>query len=97
MLIIGSIIVVMLDSVETYHKEYGRLFVFMGWTFTILFTVEYILRLISIQKPWLYVISFLGLVDPTGDYPILPEYIFCWRTIIISPTCLTTFTGIPHL
>lgn len=72
MLIIGSIIVVMLDSVESYHKEYGRLFVIMEWTFTILFTMEYILRLISIQKPWLYVISFLGLVDLLA---IIPSYL----------------------
>jgi voltage-gated potassium channel len=72
MLIIGSIVVVMLDSVESYHKEYGRLFVIMEWTFTILFTLEYILRLISIQKPWLYVISFLGLVDLLA---IIPSYL----------------------
>src|SRR5688572_11485490 len=71
-LIISSIIVVMLDSVESYHKEYGRLFVFMEWTFTILFTIEYILRLISIKKPWLYVISFLGIIDLLA---IIPSYL----------------------
>src|SRR5687767_247516 len=71
-LIISSIIVVMLDSVESYHKEYGRLFVFMEWGITILFTIEYILRLISIKKPFLYIISFLGIIDLLA---IIPGYL----------------------
>jgi len=72
LLIIGSIIVVMLDSIESYHNKYGHLFYIMEWTFTILFTLEYILRLVSIQKPLLYVISFLGIIDLLA---IIPSYL----------------------
>ncbi len=72
LLIIGSIIVVMLDSIESYHNKYGYLFYIMEWTFTILFTLEYILRLVSIQKPLLYVISFLGIIDLLA---IIPSYL----------------------
>lgn len=72
LLIIGSIGVVMLDSIESYHREYGKIFLFLEWTFTILFTIEYILRLISISKPFKYVISFFGVIDLLA---IIPTYL----------------------
>lgn len=71
-MIIASILVVMLDSVAGYRKEYGRAFIILEWTFTILFTVEYLLRLISLKKPLLYVFSFLGIIDLLA---IIPGYL----------------------
>lgn len=71
-LIVASILVVMLDSVSSWHDRYGRLFLILEWTFTILFTLEYILRLISIREPWKYVFSFLGLIDLLA---IIPSYL----------------------
>jgi voltage-gated potassium channel len=68
-LILSSIMVVMLDSVESYNKRYGELFYALEWGFTIIFTIEYILRLISIQKPLLYVVSFLGVIDLLAFLP----------------------------
>ena len=70
-LIIASIVVVMLDSVKSYH-QYGHIFDIFEWTFTILFTIEYILRLICIKKPWLYATSFLGIIDLLA---IIPTYL----------------------
>ncbi len=71
-LIIASILIVMLDSVEKYHERYGNVFYMMEWGFTILFTIEYILRLVCIKKPYLYMISFLGIIDLLA---ILPGYL----------------------
>lgn len=71
-LIILSIIVVMLDSIERFQLKYNRLFHILEWIFTGLFTVEYILRLISIKKPLRYVFSFLGLIDLLA---IIPSYL----------------------
>lgn len=71
-LIIASIAVVMLDSIKIFNKQYGRFFYILEWTFTGLFTLEYILRLVSIKKPLLYVFSFLGLVDLLA---IIPTYL----------------------
>jgi len=71
-LIIGSIAVVMLDSIESYHNKYGDFFYLLEWGFTILFTIEYILRLISIQKPLRYMVSFLGVIDLLA---IIPTYL----------------------
>ncbi|MDQ1087803.1 MULTISPECIES: ion transporter [unclassified Siphonobacter] len=70
--IFTSILVVMLDSVDKYHQHYGRLFFFLEWSFTFLFTIEYILRLISIRQPIRYVLSPLGLIDLLS---IIPSYL----------------------
>jgi len=70
-LILTSIIVIMLDSVEKWHNRYGQLFYYLEMVFTLVFTLEYILRLISIKRPWLYMISFLGIIDLIA---IIPTY-----------------------
>lgn len=70
--IISSIVVVMLDSIKSYHDQYGQAFYVMEWIFTGLFTLEYILRLISINRPFRYVISFLGIIDLLA---IIPSYL----------------------
>ena len=62
-LIVASIIVVILDSVNSLQVRYGSVFFVLEWGFTALFTLEYILRLICIKKPWRYIFSFLGLID----------------------------------
>ncbi len=72
LLIIASIAVVMLDSIESYHRLYGRLFYVLEWTFTVLFTIEYILRLVSLQRPLGYVFSPLGIIDLLA---LIPSYL----------------------
>ena len=71
-LIFVSILIVMLDSVETWHRRYGAVFGSAEWAITFLFTVEYILRLICIKKPLRYVTSFLGIIDLLA---IIPSYL----------------------
>ena len=70
--ILASIVVVMLDSVASLHLRYGKIFFIIEWGFTILFTIEYILRLFSVKRPFRYVVSFLGLVDLLA---IIPMYL----------------------
>lgn len=70
--IIASIAIVMLDSISYLHVRYEKEFYILEWAFTILFTIEYFLRLICIKKPLRYVFSFLGLVDLLS---ILPMYL----------------------
>jgi voltage-gated potassium channel len=71
-LIFTSILVVMLDSVESLHNRYGNLFLKLEWTYTILFTIEFILRLICINKPLRFIFSFFGIIDILS---ILPTYL----------------------
>lgn len=70
--ILTSIVVVMLDSVHSLHIKYGHIFQIMEWVFTVLFTIEYILRLICIRHPYKYVISGLGVIDLLA---IIPSYL----------------------
>lgn len=67
-----SVIAVMLDSVGSIRKEYGKLLYAIEWGFTILFTVEYVLRIVSIRRPIKYAISFFGIIDLLS---IVPTYL----------------------
>jgi voltage-gated potassium channel len=76
--IVLSILVVMLESISAYRARFGAAFSYLEWFFTITFTIEYILRIISSPDPKKYIFSFLGIVDllaiiPTYLAIILPE------------------------
>lgn len=70
--ILLSVFVVMLDSVAAVSARYGRELKAIEWMFTILFTVEYALRLYSSRSPARYARSFFGVVDFLA---ILPTYL----------------------
>jgi len=70
--ILLSVATVMLDSVSDINTSHGRLLHAIEWFFTILFTVEYILRLLCVGKPIRYAVSFFGVVDLLA---ILPTYV----------------------
>jgi len=61
--ILASVVLVMLDSVSAIQKSYGSILLAGEWFFTILFTIEYILRLASVGRPLAYATSFFGVVD----------------------------------
>lgn len=71
-LIIASLLVVMADSVEALHARWAGTFVTLEWGFTLLFTLEYVLRLVCIRQPLRYAFSFFGLVDLLA---VLPTYL----------------------
>ena len=70
--ILASVVLVMLDSVGTIQKSYGSILLAGEWFFTFLFTIEYILRLVSVGRPFAYATSFFGVVDLLA---ILPTYL----------------------
>ena len=70
--ILLSVIIVLLDSVQFYNNKYGDILYIMEWIFTILFTIEYFLRIYCIKRPFLYTKSFFGIIDLLS---ILPTYI----------------------
>ncbi|MEO9531765.1 MAG: ion transporter [Crocinitomicaceae bacterium] len=72
MIIIFSVLAIMLDSIPGFHEKWAaELFIF-EWVVTIIFTVEYILRLICVGKPLKYVFSVYGLIDLIS---LLPTYV----------------------
>jgi voltage-gated potassium channel len=70
--ILASVLAVMLDSISSVNAPHGHILVAIEWFFTIIFTIEYILRLICVGRPLLYATSFFGVVDLLA---IIPTYI----------------------
>jgi voltage-gated potassium channel len=70
--ILASVAAVLLDSIESIHAEYGSTLLALEWCFTILFTIEYLLRLIAVRHPAHYARSFFGIIDLLA---ILPTYL----------------------
>ena len=70
--ILLSVLAVMLESVAPIRVRYGAAIRLSEWAFTVLFTVEYVLRLVAVRRPFLYARSFYGLVDLLA---LLPSYV----------------------
>ncbi len=70
--ILLSVTAVMLESVARIRLAWGPQLLAIEWFFTLLFTAEYIARLICVQRPFRYAISFFGLVDLLA---IVPTYL----------------------
>ena len=74
--IIYSIIIVMLESVEGYNTKYHDFFNISEWVVTILFSIEYFLRIICVKKPSKYVFSFYGVIDLLSTIPKYLSFFF---------------------
>ena len=74
--ILTSVLLVMLDSVSSIQEVYGQVLLTGEWFFTILFTVEYLLRLLSVGRPGAYATSFFGMVDLLAILPTYLSYFF---------------------
>lgn len=70
--IILSVVVVTLESVASVRASMGPLLRSAEWLLTGLFTLEYVLRLLAVRRPWAYATSFFGIVDLLS---ILPTYL----------------------
>ncbi|WP_419655851.1 ion transport protein [Desulfosarcina variabilis str. Montpellier] len=70
--ILASVIAVMLDSIANVRFAYGGLLYRIEWFFTLLFTIEYLMRIVCVGRPLHYAISFYGIVDLLA---IIPTYL----------------------
>lgn len=71
-LISASVLVVMLESVESLRLAHQRLFFILEWVFTLLFTLEYCVRILVVRCKRRYALSFFGIVDLLS---VLPTYL----------------------
>ena len=69
--IVASVVVISLETVGAIAVRWPNQLVFLHWFFTILFTVEYLLRLLCVRKPLKYATSMWGIIDLLA---ILPDY-----------------------
>ena len=74
--ILISIVLVMLESVVSIDREYHDILYVGEWIVTILFSIEYVLRVISVRKPLNYVFSFFGVIDFLSTIPMYLTFLF---------------------
>ena len=67
--ILISILLVMLESVESIEAKYATILNILEWVITILFSLEYMLRVLSVKKPKAYIFSFYGIIDLLSTIP----------------------------
>jgi len=86
--IVLSVFAVMLESVRNIESQFGFILRTVEWFFTILFTIEYITRIIASPRPFKYIFSFLGIIDLLAVIPTYlslvlagSQYLLVMRTI----------------
>jgi len=67
--ILASIVLVMLESVKSIDIKYHNFLNISEWIITILFTLEYSARIITVKKPLKYITSFYGIIDLLSTIP----------------------------
>lgn len=70
--ILASIVLVMLESVKSFDVKYHTFLNVSEWVITILFSIEYIARIIAVKRPLKYILSFYGVIDLLST---IPKYI----------------------
>lgn len=74
--IVLSIALVMLESIANINIRFRQQFYIVEWVITFFFTVEYVLRIISIRKPKKYIFSFYGIIDLLSTLPTYVAFFF---------------------
>ena len=67
--ILASIVFVMLETVQEFDQKYHNFLNISEWIITILFTIEYIARIVSVKRPQKYIFSFYGIIDLLSTIP----------------------------
>jgi voltage-gated potassium channel len=75
-IIVLSIAVVMLESIQSFRDTHGFSLRVAEWVFTVLFTVEYIFRLLCVRRPARYARSFFGVIDALAVLPTYASVLF---------------------
>jgi voltage-gated potassium channel len=70
--IVLSVLAVTVESIAVVRTRHGQAIRAIEWVFTVLFTVEYVLRLCAVRQPLRYAFSFFGLVDLLS---VMPSYL----------------------
>ena len=82
--IVASIVLVMLESVKEFDERYHQLFYISEWIITILFSLEYIARIISVKEPRKYIFSFYGIVDFLSTIPMYLSFFIAGSHALIA-------------
>ncbi|GGK15653.1 ion transporter [Yeosuana aromativorans] len=82
--ILASIVLVMLESVKTIDSKYHDILNIGEWIITILFSVEYIARIVTVKKPIKYITSFYGVIDLLSTIPKYVSILFAGSHALVA-------------
>ena len=82
--ILASIVLVMLESVNSIDQKYHNFLNISEWVITILFSLEYIARIITVKKPINYIFSFYGIIDLLSTIPKYLSLIFAGTHALVA-------------
>lgn len=83
-LILASIVLVMLESVKNIDAKYHNALYIGEWIITIFFSIEYILRIITVKKPFKYIFSFYGILDLLSTIPMYISFVFAGSHALVT-------------
>ena len=87
-LILLSVVIVMLESVHHIGIAYYDLFHIIEWVITIFFTIEYVARIITVNKPRKYIFSFYGIIDFLSTIPLYLSFIVVGSNYLLTVRAL---------
>ncbi len=87
-LILLSIVFVMLESVKSIDIKFHNILYIGEWVITIFFTLEYILRIITVRKPFRYIFSFYGVIDLLSTIPLYLSFILAGSHYLLTVRAL---------
>ena len=82
--IIASIVLVMLESIRSFDERFHYYLNIAEWVITILFSLEYIARIISVKRPLKYIFSFYGIIDLLSTLPKYLSLIFAGTHALVA-------------
>lgn len=83
-LILASIVLVMLESVKLIDAKYHDVLYFGEWVITVFFSVEYLLRIYTVKKPFKYIFSFYGVIDLLATLPMYLTFMFAGSHALVT-------------
>lgn len=83
-LILVSVLLIMLESVKEIDAQYHDILLNLEWVVTIFFSIEYILRIVAIKKPFKYIFSFYGIIDFISTIPLYLSYLFAGSQVLLA-------------
>ncbi len=82
--ILSSVFVIMMETVEGVDVVFHKELIVLEWIFTILFGLEYLLRIFCTNRPWKYIFSFYGIIDLLSIIPMFFSLFFVGSNVLSS-------------
>lgn len=82
--ILFSVFTIMAETVEGIDQKFHKELIVLEWIFTIVFTLEYAVRIFVSKKPWRYIFSFYGIIDLISILPMFVSIFIAGSHILSS-------------